>query len=557
MKGWILLLVSLAVLNCVHAELEQRLGQPLWPMPTISRLGKNTADLSPNFKFTQTSNTLSDRLERACERYTNLVGVTSERRVSHLGGSVNINECSVSVREVLPSDKEKASLTMDVNESYQLVVSSDGKCQITSETVWGAMHAMETFAQLLTREDGGVVTNYAPVNIEDKPRYTHRGILMDSARHFLSKSTIEGLIDTLPMSKFNVLHWHAVDAQSFPVDTPSAPEMVRGAFGGNPAHSYSMEDLKAIDDYATDRGVRIIYEFDGPGHTASWGKGYPDILSNCPQYTANVNNLALNVVLDKTYDVLAAILKDVVTTTGTKFMHLGGDEVVYGCWAADDIITTYMKENNIDTYPQLLDMYVQRGAEIVEGLGATSIFWEDTFSAGVRPPKSTIFDVWTDAEMITNVTEAGYKVIAAPQEYWYLDHADNTWMKMYTYEPTVGLSDRAASLIIGGETSMWGEKVDETNILPKIWPTAAAVGERLWSVKNATRPAASSTEELQSLFSLHEGETNMQQVEERLVATDDGLSDATDRLLKFRCRMTQRGYGASPFQPGYCPEAYV
>ena len=162
-----------------------------------------------------------------------------------------------------------------------------------------------------------------------------------------------------------------------------------------------------------------------------------------------------------------------------------------------------------------------------------------------RPPKTSIFDVWTNSDQIANVTNAGYRVIAAPSNYWYLDHADNTWLKMYTYEPTTGLSDHAKSLIVGGEASMWGEMVDETNIIPKIWPTAAAVGERLWSVKafNETQ-----TDDAVSSHNLKIGDDDNPNLE---------LEDATQRLLIWRCRMTQRGYPASPIQPGYCAETYV
>ena len=186
-------------------------------------------------------------------------------------------------------------------------------------------------------------------------------------------------------------------------------------------------------------------------------------------------------------------------------------------------------------------MYVGKANEIATDLGVTTIFWEDTFLADVRPPKTSIFDVWTNSEQIANVTSAGYRVIAAPSDYWYLDHADNTWLKMYMYEPTTDLSEHAKSLIVGGEASMWGEMVDESNIVPKIWPTAAAVGERLWSVQsfNTTQEVASGV----------------------AIGDDDqpnpGVEDANQRLLIWRCRMTQRGYPASPIQPGYCPVQYV
>jgi hexosaminidase len=421
--------------------------------------------------------------------------------------------------------QEKASLDIEVDESYTIDISGTGACQMTSATVWGALHAMEAFTQLLNRaaisgaESGAISMNYAPVSVQNFARFSHRGILIDSARHFLPVDTIKKLIDTLPMSNFNVLHWHLVDAQSFPFNSPSSPELVKGAF--NPLEVYSVQDLTDVDTYATDRGVRILFEVDGPGHTASWGQGYPEILATClSKYSYNVNNLAVNPVIDKTYEVLSGILKDIVAATGTKYMHLGGDEVVYGCWAMDASITAYMTKNGITDYADLLSLYGERAEEITRALGATPLQWEDTFMAGCRPPKSTIFDVWTNSTNIGLVTDAGYRVIAAPQNYWYLDHAANTWQVMYQYDPTAGQSAQQAALIVGGEASMWGEMVDQYNIFPKVWPTAAAVGERLWSSMNNTAVA--------------------------------DISDAQLRLNTLICRMNARGVAVGPINPGYC-----
>jgi hexosaminidase len=197
----------------------------------------------------------------------------------------------------------------------------------------------------------------------------------------------------------------------------------------------------------------------------------------------------------------------------------------------DESISRYMAEHDITEYPDLLSLYGQRSDAISLALGATPIHWEDTFMAGDRPAKEVIFDVWTDSTNIGLVTDAGYKVIAAPQNYWYLDHCDNTWQKMYSYDPTYNLTSSQADLIIGGEASMWGEKVDQTNIQTKIWPTAAAVGEKLWSSFKDTQ----------------------------IPAEDANLSlpDQTLRLHAFRCRMVARGFFAGPINPGYCEVEYV
>jgi hexosaminidase len=332
------------------------------------------------------------------------------------------------------------------------------------------------------------------------------------------------------------MHWHMVDAVAFPLDTPSSPNMVKGAY--SPKLTYSMNDVTSIVDYALDRGVRVLPEIDGPGHAYAWGKGYPNIVSSCPaKYNTNPNNIPLNPTVEKTYDVIRGILSDVKKATNTKYMHLGGDEVVEACWEQDTSIQAYMKANNIASVKDIFTMYTNKVDDIAQQIGAVPVHWEDTFIAGVRPTQDAIFDVWTDSSAIKSVTSEGYRVIAAPSNYWYLDNNANTWERMYSYDPAQDLSAEQASLIVGGEVSMWSEQVDPTNLQPKVWPKAAAVGERLWSSSNATSiPVDAPKDELEK---------------------NANYLDATFRILTFRCRMMERGYKAGPLRPGYCPVEYI
>lgn len=506
---------------------------PFWPQPEEYELGTGSLKVCKKFTFKQTGDKMSVLLQRGFERYQAMYTKDATTAVADHDESTEITECSVSIANVSNDEKqEKESLDVGVDESYTLKVTNAGVCEITAPTVWGGLRALETFTQMLTRDNNGgdegqPMLNYAPVSVTDNARFSHRGVLIDSARHFLPVSTVKQVIDSLAMSKYNVLHWHLVDAQSFPLDTPSSPKMKEGAF--TPSDMYTLEQLTEVTRYATDRGVRILFEVDGPGHTASWGEGYPEILATCrAKYGHNVNNLALNPILDKTYDVVQGILADIIEATGAKYMHLGGDEVVYGCWALDDTINAYMQKNGITEYSDLLSFYADKAEAITTKLGATPVQWEDTFMAGYRPKTDTIFDVWTNSTNVKLVTDAGYRVIAAPQEYWYLDHADNTWQKMYSYDPTFGMTEEQRELIVGGEASMWGEMVDQFNIMPKIWPTAAAVAERLWSPMNATEPADS-----------------------------DNMVDAAARLNALICRMNGRGFRVGPISPGFCAENWV
>ena len=238
----------------------------------------------------------------------------------------NLNSCSVSVSSanIYPQINE-------ADESYTLSIAADGTCKIESNEIWGAMHAMETFTQLLERniETKQVFTTYAPATVKDSPRFPHRGLMIDTSRHYLTVSAIKKMIDILPMSKFNTLHIHLVDAQSFPFDSPSAPEIVKGAYSSK--LTYTQKDLMLITEYAAERGVRMIFEIDVPGHAASWNAGYPKVMADCfEKYSYNINDFALNPAVDDTYTVLNAVLGDLVKATNSSLVHIGGDEVVYG-----------------------------------------------------------------------------------------------------------------------------------------------------------------------------------------------------------------------------------
>lgn len=490
---------------------------PLWPLPSSYSLGTSKVFISKSFKFELSPTSVSSSiLTKAFSRYQTIIGHRANPADS---SAALINKCSFTIG----ADVGDAELINGVDESYTLSLGSDGDCTVSAPNVWGALHGLETFSQLLARENNkeNVVCNLAPVDVSDKARFTHRGMLVDTARHYLSLDSLKKIIDTLPMNKFNVLHWHTVDAESFPLQTPSAPSLGQAVF--SPSMVYSMDDLNMITEYAKERGVRVLLELDVPGHAASWNVGMPSVMADCfAKYSYNINDYALNPTLDETFNTVNSILSDLVKATGTKYLHLGGDEVVYGCWGNDTQIVSYMKENNL-SYDQLLGNFVAKVDVMANNLHTTAIHWEEVFKANAPVTAGTIFEVWTNATNIQAITAAGYQVIAAPSSYWYLDHSTNSWKVMYGYEPTTNLTQTEAALVIGGEVAMWGELVDERNLVATIYPRASAVSERLWSP---------------------------------ITVVDQ--YDANQRLLIQKCRMDNRGFDPAPLQPGgYCSLVYV
>ncbi len=168
-----------------------------------------------------------------------------------------------------------------------------------------------------------------------------------------------------------------------------------------------------------------------------------------------------------------------VRSTSTKYLHLGGDEVVYGCWENDKSIDAWMIKNGFTSFNELFIYFIMKVDTLAYDLQTTPIHWEEVYFSGANISKSTLIQVWTNSTNIELVTAGGYKVIASPQEYWYADHLDTTWQEMYEYDPTVGLPEPQQALVIGGEVELWGEHIDFTNIQQVLYPRASSVGRNI------------------------------------------------------------------------------
>ena len=164
---------------------------------------------------------------------------------------------------------------LNMNELYFLVIDDSGHAEIISESVWGILRGLETFSQLLENV-GKDQFQVHSVKILDSPRFSHRGMMIDSSRHFLPLHSIFETLDAMELNKFNVLHWHLVDDQSFPFVSETFPQLsAKGAFNAE-THIYTKKDVEEVIEYARLRGIRVLAEFDTPGKwpltTHAWGR---------------------------------------------------------------------------------------------------------------------------------------------------------------------------------------------------------------------------------------------------------------------------------------------
>uniref|UniRef100_A0A8B9KZ64 Beta-hexosaminidase n=1 Tax=Astyanax mexicanus TaxID=7994 RepID=A0A8B9KZ64_ASTMX len=368
---------------------------------------------------------------------------------------------------------------------------------------------LETFSQLVYEDDYGA-HKINKTSISDFPRFAHRGILLDTSRHYLPLKAILTNLEAMAMNKFNVFHWHIVDDNSFPFLSRTFPDLSqRGAFHPY-THVYTPSDVKMVIEFARMRGIRVVAEFDTPGHTQSWGKGQPDLLTPCFSGSSPTGTFGpVNPILNSTYDFMTRFFKEVSTVFPDAYIHLGGDEVDFSCWKSNPDIQKFMDQQGFgQDYKKLESYYIQRLLDIVNATNKGYMVWQEVFDNGVKLKGDTVVEVWMNNNVdgeLQKVTGSGFTtILSAP---WYLDYVSygQDWQKYYKVEPLSfqGTAEQK-KLVIGGEACLWGEYVDGTNLTPRLWPRASAVGERLWSDENVK-----------------------------------DINSAYNRLAKHRCRMVQ------------------
>lgn len=209
--------------------------------------------------------------------------------------------------------------------------------------------------------------------------------------------------------------------------------------------------------------------------------------------------------MEETFTVLRGVLGDVADLFIDDFVHLGADEVNFPCWESNEIITRWMEAQGYTTYVQVLQYYITRVSQIARDLNKPVIFWQEVFNEGLEIPADAIIQVWLDSPTLKKIISAGHRAILSNYQSWYLDCGFGNWLTgedrswcepykgwktMYLNEPVPAGDGFDPSLVLGGEACMWGENTDSTTVDSKVWPRAAAVGERLWSAKNVTNTDA-------------------------------------------------------------------
>src|SRR3954451_2562359 len=369
------------------------------------------------------------------------------------------------------------------DESYKLEVTSSG-AQLTAPTTLGVMRGLQTFLQLVEMTPQGFAV--PAVVIQDKPRFPWRGLMIDSGRHFMPVEVIERNLDGMAAVKMNVFHWHLSENQGFRIESKRFPKLQEM---GSDGLYYTQEQVRDLIAYAHDRGIRVIPEFDMPGHSTAWFVGYPDLASAPGPYTIErkwgVFDPAMDPTRESTYKFLDVFIGEMAKLFPDQFFHIGGDEVNGKQWDANPKIQEFMHAHGLKNNADLQAYFNTRIQKIVAKHGKTMDGWDEI----LRPdlPKSIVIQSWRGQKSLADAARQGYRGLLSSG--YYLDLNQST-ASHYVVDPISGdaasLSDAEKDHILGGEACMWAEYVSPETIDSRIWPRMAPIAERLWSPQNVT-----------------------------------------------------------------------
>jgi hexosaminidase len=293
-------------------------------------------------------------------------------------------------------------------------------------------------------------------------------------------------LDGMEAVKMNVFHWHLSDNQGFRVESKKFPQLTGM---GSDGLFYTQAEVRDLIAYARDRGIRVIPEFDMPGHATAWFVGYPELASGPGPYQIErhwgVFDPAMDPTRDHVYKFLDELIGEMAKLFSDPYFHIGGDEVNGKQWDANPQIQAFKRAHGINSNPQLQTYFTQHVQKLVSKHHKIMVGWDEVLSPDI--PKDIVIQSWRGPEGLAAAAKQGYHVLLSNGYY-----IDLNWpaAQHYANDPLSGaaanLTPEQKKLILGGEATMWSEYVDPGNVDSRIWPRTAAIAERFWSPQNVT-----------------------------------------------------------------------
>ena len=476
MSRTILAAVMVSTILMSQIEAQAQPSMSLMPQPAHAQLGNGQLLIGPTFSVAITGQK-EPRLQRAVELFLTQLGQQIgmppiDMLMTNSTGATLVIQCAAGTKSVQESGE---------NESYRLEITNSG-AKLSAPTTLGVMRGLQTFLQLVTTTSEGFA---APaIVIDDSPRFAWRGLMIDVGRHFIPLDILKRNLDGMAAVKLNVFHWHLSENQGFRVESKTFPKLHEL---GSDGLYYTQSEVRELIAYARERGIRVVPEFDMPGHSTAWFVGYPELASAPGPYEIErkwgVFDPAMDPTREETYKFLDKFIGEMAGLFPDQFFHIGGDEVNGKQWDANPKIQAFMRAHDLKDNGDLQAYFNKRVQQIVSKHGKTMLGWDEI----LRPdlPNSIVIQSWRGPDSLAQAAKLGYRGLLSSGFY-----VDLMWSaeRHYLTEPMSGnaadLTQDEQKRILGGEACMWAEYVSPENIDSRIWPRTAAIAERLWSLQD-------------------------------------------------------------------------
>lgn len=483
-------LIGLLTIGSIAVKAQEKEVPALNLMPWPQEI----SDISGYFRISEDFNVLisgeaneASRIYKASTRF--LRYLTDKTGVFINAGFPNVSTDQLNSASLVISFDEVATVEMGIDESYELNIKDD-KIEIHAVTDVGAMHALSTLIQLISVQDASY--GFPAVVIKDAPRFVWRGLMLDVARHFMPMEVVKRNLDAMAFVKLNVFHWHLVDDQGFRVESNSYPRLHENASDGL---YYTQNQIKEIVEYADNRGIRVVPEFDVPGHATAFLTAYPEFASKKgEEYSierySGIFDPTLDPTNENTYVFLNGLFKEMTSLFPDQYFHIGGDENEGKQWTENEDIQKFMKKNKLADNHALQTYFNIKLEKILAEYNKTLMGWEEIMTENM--PKSALIHSWRGVnegmepgESLVKAVKNGYQTILSNGYYIDLllsveDHY------LVDPMPEAELSRTESDRILGGEATMWSELTTPLTIDSRIWPRTAAIAERFWSAQRIT-----------------------------------------------------------------------
>jgi hexosaminidase len=445
----------------------------LMPLPSLVQPGEGFFRLTSHFDIAvkgQAAPRLNNAASRALRRLSGRTGLFFNQ-------DYITRKSAADTADLVITCKRAGQVVLNEDESYQLTV-MPGRIELECVTDLGGLHGLETLLQLLQSDAEGYF--FPQVLIKDQPRFPWRGLLIDVCRHWMPVDVIQRNLDAMAAVKLNVLHWHLSEDQGFRVESKLFPQLHEK---GSDGLYYTQEQIQALIAYANDRGIRVVPEFDMPGHATAWFVGYPELAGGPGPFSIERKYGVMDPVMDPTkettYDFLEAFWREMTALFPDEYVHIGGDENNGKMWNANIEIQTFMKAKSIPDNHALQAFFNNRLLKILTRYHKKLVGWDEIFHPDM--PNNIVIQSWRGTKALVESARKGYMSILSNG--YYIDLCQSTEYHYLNDPIPMGssLNDTERKCILGGEATMWSEIVTPETIDARIWPRTIAIAERLWS----------------------------------------------------------------------------